>query len=756
MKNSAIYLLVILPFFLVMCSKSVVKTAQVVAETEPAASQSWVEEKLASLTLEDKVGEMTQLSLDMLAEGNPYNLVEPFTFNPDKLKKVLVDLKVGSILNCGMHAADRETWKEIITTVQEYAVERKESGIPVLYGIDAIHGTNYTKESTLFPQALATAATWDPSFARKCGEVTGYETRASGIPWSFSPVLDMGRDPRWPRLWETYGEDMLLVKDMGVAYVEGIQGDDISASDKVACTMKHFMGYSVTLRGKDRMPAWIPDRQLREYVMPTFQAAIDAGAKTVMICSGELNGIPVHADKRVLKDILRDEMGFEGITLSDWADIPYLVERHRTAVDMKDAIAQSINAGIDMVMVPIDNEFPVMLKELVEEGRVSMERIDEAVTRILQLKKDLGLFDKPYYDFDDYDQFASAASIQSSADAAVESIVLLENKNNALPLDKSKLGKILVTGMNANSINNLNGGWGRTWQGVNPAFNSVGKQTILDAIKAEVTDAKVVYTSGEDIEETKSASANVDAVIMVLGETPYTEKPGDIDDLTLPKEQLDLIKSMKDAGKPVILILIEGRPRIINEVVDIPDAIMVGFLPGEESARGISDILFGKANPSGKLPITYPKFPNDLVTYDHKGTDQAHRDFSMNGFNPQWEFGHGLSYTSFKYSNLRVNSRTMSLDGSVEIMVDVMNTGKRKGKEVVQLYITDKVASITPSVKRLRGYSKINLAAAETQTVKFTIDASDLEFVGQDNTWITEPGEFGIQISDLVDGFIIE
>ena len=753
MKTFQFLLLMALTLAITGCSKSVVQESTKVKSA--IKELSWVDEKLATLTLEDKVGEMTQLSIDVLAEGQPYNLVEPFTFNEEKLKRVLVDLKVGSILNCGGHAYTREEWKNIITTVQKYAGQ-KESGIPVLYGIDAIHGANYTIGSTLFPQELSTACTWDPEFARQCGEVTAYEAMASGIPWSFSPVLDIGRDARWPRLWETYGEDVMLAKDMGVAYIDGLQGDDVSAPDKVAATMKHFLGYSVTLRGKDRMPAYIPERQLQEYFIPTFQAAVDIDAKSVMICSGEINGIPVHVDDKILKDLLRDEMGFTGVAVTDWEDIGYLFQRHKTAVDFKDAIAQAINAGIDMAMVPMDTKFPLILKELVEEGVVPMSRIDESVKRILQMKKDLGLFETPVPDFDAYPKFASDEFLAMSYEAAKESMVLVENKNNTLPLDGSALGNILVTGPNANTLTCLNGGWSRTWQGVDTKWDTPGKWSILDAIIAEHGAAKVTHTDGSDIEATKRAAASADAIVVVLGETPYTEKPGDIDDLTLPASQLALMEGLKDIDKPIILIMIEGRPRIINSIVDIPDAIMLGFLPGEESAKAISDIVFGKANPSGRLPITYPKYPNDLVTYDHKGTDLAHRDFSMNGFNPQWEFGHGLTYTNFKYSNLRMSQTSMTLDGSITIEVDVANIGDRRGKEVVQLYIADKVASITPSVKRLRGYEKIAIAPGAMKTVSFTITPEDLAFVGRDNTWITEAGEFGVNVGGLEGMFIIE
>ena len=753
MKTFQFLLMVVISLAITACAKPVVTDAT--SQVKSSMESSWVDEKLATLSLEDKVGEMTQLSIDVLAEGQPYNLVEPFTFNEEKLKNVLVDLRVGSILNCGGHAYTRDEWKHIITTIQEYAM-MKESKIPVIYGIDAIHGTNYTMESTLFPQELSTACTWDPEFARQCAEVTAYETRASGIPWSFSPVLDAGRDARWPRLWETYGEDIHLIKKMGVAYVEGLQGDNIGATDKVACTMKHFLGYSTPMRGKDRMPVYIHERQLKEYVIPPFQAAVDAGANSIMICSGEMNGIPVHADEKILKDLLRDEMGFTGVAVTDWEDIGYLVSRHRVAKDFKEAIGQAINAGIDMAMVPMDTKFPVLLKELVEEGVVPMSRIDESVGRILQMKKDLGLFENPVPDFNAYDKFASDEFAQMSYEAAKESMVLLENKNNALPLDGSTLGNILVTGPNANTLTCLNGGWTRTWQGTDPKWDTPGKWSILDAIKAEHGEANVTYTDGSDIGNTKSAAANADAVIVVLGETPYTEKPGDIDDITLPQDQLDLVKGLKDEGKPIILIMIEGRPRLINDIVDIPDAIMVGFLPGEESARAISDILFGKANPSGKLPITYPKFPNDIITYDHKGTDLAHRDFSMNGFNPQWEFGHGLSYTTFDYSNLRMSQEKITSNGSITIQVDVTNNGTRKGKEVVQLYIADKVASVTPCVKRLRGFDKVAIAPGATETVSFTITPQDLAFVGRENEWITEAGEFEVMIGDLKGMFEVE
>ena len=709
-------------------------------ETDKFPVSPFVKDLMSKMTIADKVGEMTQLSVDVISVGDPYNLKEPHTLDAAKLKNILVDLRVGSILNCGGHAYTKEHWNAIIDTMQSYA-KQKDSGIPVLYGIDAIHGTNYTQGSTLFPQQLGQAATWNPALAKTCGEVTAYETRASGIPWAFSPVLDIGRDARWPRLWETYGEDTHLAKAMATAYISGMEGDDISAADKVASCMKHFLGYSVTLRGKDRGQAWIPERQLLEYFTPTFQAAIDAGAKTVMINSGEMNGIPVHANEKILVDLLRTKLGFKGLAVTDWEDVGYLVNRHKIATDFKDAIRIAINAGIDMAMVPMDASFPVLLKELVEEGKVSQGRIDEAVGRILSLKEELGLF-KPTQDPTSYTEFASKASQAKALTTAEESIVLVKNDDNTLPL--SAESKILVVGKNANTLNSLNGGWTGTWQGTDTKYNTPGKRTILEAMQHR-SGAKIMTATADDA---VSAAASADVIVACIGETPYTEKPGDIDDLDLDADQVALVKAMQEIGKPVILVVIEGRPRIVRELVDASKAIMIGFLPGDEGGEAITNILYGEANPSGRLPITYPKYSNDLVTYDHKGTDLVHRDFSMNGFNPQWEFGYGLSYTTFEYSALSV---VKNMAGGMDVSVTVTNTGDLAGKEVVQVFVTDEVASITPAVKRLRGFEKLALEPGASTTSKFVITKVDLSFVGRENNWIFEPGDFTVRVGDLVE-----
>lgn len=718
---------------------------------KPTNSETATKQKVAALmakmTLDDKVGEMTQLNIDVLSNGQPFNLDEPHQLNKEKMRRILVDLRVGSILNASGHAYTVEHWREIIGEIQRVAIEEKSSGIPVLYGIDAIHGANYTLGSTLFPHQITMAASWNPEVAKKAARITAYEGRASWIPWNFAPVLDIGRDQRWPRLWETFGEDVLLASDMGVAFVQGTQGDDINNPESMAACLKHFLGYSAPSTGKDRTQALIPERTLREYYVPTFQRAMDAGAATVMICSGEINGIPVHANEDILKTLLRDEMGFKGLAVTDWEDIGYLQSRHRVAKDFKDAIKMAINAGIDMAMVPLDTRFPILLKELVEEGQVPTSRIDEAVERILTLKYELGLFDQPYYEKHDYSKFASEEHAQVSFEAALECLTLLKNENNSLPLSKDT--KILVTGPTANNMNCLNGGWTRTWQGNHTKWDQEeNKQTILEAIQTKIGAANVVYAEGSkfdeavDIDAAAAAAKNVDAIILCLGEMSYTETPGDIADMNLPKVQIDLAKAVAKSGKPVILVLAEGRPRIIREIEPMSDAILQSYLSGNEGGRAIAATLFGDNNPSGKLPYTYPKYANALFNYDYKGTDLA----GPLGMKPQFEFGYGLSYTTFKYSNLKVSSKNFSMNTPLEIAVTVKNTGKRSGKEVVQLYMMDKVASITPSVKRLRGYEKIELAVGASQTVKFKIEAEDLAFIGRKNEWITEAGEFEINI----------
>lgn len=735
--------------------------ATVLVACEPTSSSSpqntsdpldaKVDSILSTLTLEDKVGEMTQLTLDMLLVGDPYAAVEPHHLDTAAMRHALVDLRVGSILNCGGHSYPRETWHGFIREIQRMAREEKPSGIPVLYGIDAIHGVNYTDSATLFPQQIALAATWNPDLAVKMGEITAYETRASGIPWNFSPVLDIGRDARWPRLWETFGEDVLLASDMGEALVSGYQGEDPSDTEHVAACMKHFVGYSTPITGKDRTQAWIPERQLREYFLPTFQRAIAQDALTLMVNSGEVNGIPVHVNKAILTDLLRDELGFEGLVVTDWEDIKYLFSRHRVAADYKDAIVMAIDAGIDMSMVPVDTEFPVLLKELVQEGRITEARLDESVRRILKVKLKLGLWDWKVPSLSDYPEFASETSAEASFEAACEAITLLKNDGGLLPLNDGQ--RVLVTGPTAGNLNDLNGGWSHTWQGTDPLRNTPGKLTIAEAIEAEGFDmihAPLSHDSGpEDMLYAMARSVRGDVIVLCLGEFPYTETVGDIEDLSLSPMQQDLVKMAKTTGKKLVVVLVEGRPRIATEVIEAADAVIMAYLPGDEGGRAIAKVLKGEVNPSGKLPFTYPRQPSSHTTYDHKTTDLIDPQFGMNAFNPMFEFGHGLSYTSFAYSNLRVAADSLNMDGSLEVSVDVRNTGDREGKEVIQVFVTDSVASIVPSVKRLRAYEKVAIAPGETHTSTFRIPVRDLAFVGEDLKWITEPGRFGVHVGPL-------
>ena len=721
---------------------------------ESKGFDSKVEQLLSEMTLEQKVGQMMQINVDLIMKGEIWNLAVPNEVDLNKVDTIIGQFGTGSILNCGGHTWPRETWYSIHKAIQEKAQET--SGIPVLYGVDAIHGVNYTQGATLFPQQLAQAATWNPSIVKQAAEITAYETRASGIPWNFSPVLDLGRQPLWSRFFETYGEDVYLAQQMTEACIEGYQGDDVSDKTKVAACMKHFLGYSNSFTGKDRTPVYMAERQLREYYLPTFQTAISSGAKTVMINSGEINGIPVHSNKAILVDLLRDELGFEGVAVTDWEDILKLYQFHKVAKDEKEATKMAINAGIDMSMVPIKTSFYKYLIELVNEGEVPMSRINESVGRILQLKVDLGLFENPYFPMEDYPEFGSEKSAQVSLDAARESITLLKNEN-VLPLSKSE--KVLVTGPAANSLNIMNGAWTHTWQGVDDKFNTKGKLTIEEALKVKSSHITFVEGASLDkeinIEKAVAAARGVDKIVVCLGEIPNTEKVGDINTLNMPTAQINLVKALAKLNKPMVLVLVENRPRIINEIEDMFDGVLMAYLPGDMGGIAVSEIIFGEVNPSGKLPFTYPRNVNDIVLYDHKATEDLDPSFGNNAFNPQYEFGTGLSYTQFAYSNLKMDT-VFAMENEINVSVEVKNIGKVEGKEVIQVYVRDEVASITPSVKRLRAFEKVNLKPGESKTVQFSIQSKDLGFVGIENEWITENGAFTLMIDSLKTKFTIK
>lgn len=724
-----------------------------------AQTSSTIEKKVndlvSKMALEEKVGQMTQISIEVFLKSENGKQLDPHQIDIEKLSSAIKKYKIGSILNIGGNAQSLENWRNRIQTIQKLALQERLK-IPILYGVDAIRGNNYTLNAVMFPQQIAQAASFNTDMAKRAAEITAYETRSAFIPWNFSPVLDLGRQPMWPRIWETYGEDPHLISEMGKAVIQGYEGNSL-ITDKyhVAACLKHYMGYSMPLSGHDRTPAWIPERELREYFLPQFAEAVKAGAKTVMVNSAEINGVPVHANKHILTDILKDELQFKGFVVSDWQDIEYLFQRHKVAKDNKEAVMLAINAGIDMSMVPLDFTFCDALIELVKENKVPMSRIDDAVSRILKVKYEVGLFDNPTGNAKDYPLFNSAAHNKVNYDVAAECITLLKNNSSLLPLSTGK--KILVTGPSANSMRALNGGWSRNWQGDNSDETEKNKNTILEAIQNTFGANNVTYAEGATfdtsttISEAVSKAANADVIVLCIGENSYTETPGNINDLNISSSQIELAKALSATGKSIILILTEGRPRIISQIEPLATAILHTYLLGNEGGNVVADVLTGKINPSGKLPYTYPRHSNSLVNYYHKYTETM--EFEPAGYNPQWEFGFGLSYTTFNYSNLKLNNKQLTDANSIAISVDVTNSGKIAGKEAVLLYVSDLVASITPEVKRLRAFEKISLQPGETKTVNFTIDKTQLSFINAQLQRVTEPGDFKVMVGNLTDNF---
>ena len=707
-----------------------------------------IDRLLSQMTLQEKVGQMTQLDIGMISDG----MDQALRINPAKLEKAIGQYGVGSILNVRDEAFTPLVWHGIIRQIQA-AASRTRLKIPVLYGIDSIHGANYIQGSTLFPQPLAMAATWNPELMLRASQITAEETRAAGIPWSFSPVLDIGRQPLWPRLWETFGEDPYLASTMGVAMVRGFEGQNPASDRNIASSLKHYVGYSGPNSGRDRTPALIPEVTLRQYYLPTFRAAIEAGARTVMVNSGEVNGVPGHANRYLLTDVLRNEMKFDGLVVSDWEDIKKLVTIHRVAANEKDATRMAVMAGIDMSMVPSDYSFADLLVQLVQEGAVPSARIDEAVRRILRIKFQLGLFDHAVPDPSWITRIGTPQSRQVSLQAAQEAITLLKNDGGVLPLKSGT--RVLLTGPTADTMISLSNGWTYTWQGNRPGLYPKDRPTLRQALEKRVGTQQFAYVPGVDFEKeidlsaARTAAEKADVVVLALGEPSYTETPGNIPDLTLPEAQLKLAEAMIATGKPVVLVLIEGRPRIISRIADQIPAIVMAYNPSNEGGQAIADILFGDANPSGRLPITYPRHPNALLTYDHKAFETDAPDFALKVFQPQFAFGSGLSYTTFAYSDLKVTPTSINSNGSVTVAVKVANTGSRSGKEVVQVYLSDLVASLTPPGKRLIRYAKIPLEPGASDTLTFTLDRDDLSFIGPDNKSIAEPGEFEIAVGSL-------
>jgi len=714
-------------------------------------SQTAVDKKvarlLAEMTLEEKVGQMTQLTLAMVSKDREQP-DDAHQIDPEKLHNIIVKHHVGSILNVDNNAYTPEHWHKIISQIQRMATEKTRLGIPVLYGIDAIHGANYTLGATIFPQSIAMAATRNRELVRREAEITALETRACGIPWNFNPVLGLARHALWSRNYETYGEDPYLAAELGAEYVRGSQGPDIAAPDKLATCAKHYIGYSLPFTGHDRTPAWIPERMLREIFVYPFKKAIDAGAVTVMANSSEINGVPVHSSYNLLTELLREELGFKGLVVSDWNDIKNLHEREKVAVSQKEAVKMAVMAGVDMSMVPEDLSFYELLLELVNTGEVPQWRIDEAVSRILKLKYQLGLFENPYPDQNLIEKFASQESQGVSLQAAREAMTLLKNEDNLLPLSKDQ--KLLITGPCADKLSVMNGGWTITWQGDREDLYPQDKPTILEAIQNKLGAEKVQYMPGATFEKTLEldqvvqAARTASTVILCLGEPSYCETPGNINDLTLSESQIELVHRIAQVDIPLVLVITAGRPRLIRSIVDHTQAVLMAYLPGMEGGTAIAEVLFGEVNPSGKLPFTYPKYPNRIMRYDHKYSEIT----GENSYDVQYPFGHGLSYTTFRYSDLKLDKKILTDQDTLRISVTVENTGDYYGKESVELYLSDLYATITPAVRRLKRFTKIALEPNERKTLEFTLTPEDLLFIGRDNRATLEAGEFQVSVGD--------
>lgn len=714
-------------------------------ETNPAIARQ-VAALLQQMTLEEKVGQMTQVDFSVIGKTEGDTTADPV--DQAKLEDAVLTHHVGSILNTPLtpknHALPIEVWHAMQEKIQAVAAKSRLK-IPVLYGIDAIHGATYTENATLFPQALNMAATFNPELSYKQGEITAREIRASGLQWNFSPVMDIGRQPLWPRLWETYGEDVHLATVLGTEFIKGHQGQDFAAADKGLTCLKHYLGYSLPFNGKDRTPALMGERTLREYFLPTFAAGVKAGSPTVMINSAEVDGIPGHVNAHYLQTILRDELGFKGFTVSDWEDIKRLYVRDKLAASPAEAVKMAVMAGVDMSMVPFDFSFYDLLLELVKTGSVPMARIDEAVTRILTVKFQAGLFAPNRTALPVANNFATPTATAINRQAARESIVLAKNADNVLPLNKA--ARILVTGPTANLLSAMNGGWTITWQGDDESLYPKDKLTLVKALQQK-SSGQVTFIGADRFETpidpaaVVAAAAEHDVIVLALGEKPYTETLGNIESLALDASQNQLAEAVLATGKPVILVTFGGRPRIITSIAERAAAVVLGFLPGMEGGEAMADILFGDYNPDAKLPLTYPRNTHGITWYDHKPLEA----FEGNQYTPLYPFGHGLSYTHFVTEQLGLDKTVIGPGETLNVHVSVKNTGQRAGKETVLLYLHDQAASVSRPVKQLKAFKKVALQAGESKALSFTLTPADLSFIGVDLKRIVEPGDFTVMI----------
>lgn len=724
--------------------------------------EAQVEQTLKKLTLEEKIGQMMELVTDLFG-ANDKNGV--FYIDEHKTDSILSRYKIGSILNApNTCAPTAKQWEKYISQIQKISMKR--IGIPCVFGLDQNHGSTYTQGGTLFPQNINVAATFNREVARRSAEATAYETRAVSIPWTYSPTVDLGRDARWPRIWENFGEDCYLSSEMGKAMVYGFQGEDPNNIDQyhIATSMKHFMGYGVPWTGKDRTPAYISPADLREKHFAPFLAGLQAGALTVMVNSASVNGMPMHANKDILTGWLKEETGWDGVLITDWADINNLYTREMVAKDKKDALRIAINAGIDMIMEPYSCDACGYLVELVKEGKIPMSRIDDACRRVLRMKYRLDLFKNPTQKLKNYPKFGGEEFAKLALEGATESMVLLKNEGNILPLQHGK--KILLTGPNANQMRCLNGGWSYTWQG-HRADEFAGKyNTIYEAFCNEYGKENVILNQGvtynekgkyweenePQIQEAVAAAKDADVIVACIGENSYTETPGNLTDLWLSENQRNLVKALAQTGKPVILVLNEGRPRLIADIEPLAQGIINILIPGNMGGDALANLVSGKSNFSGKMPYTYPKEINSLANYDFKkseevGTMEGAYDYNAK-ITQQWGFGYGLSYTSYKYSNLKVSQSDFRHGDIIKVSVDVKNTGKVAGKESVLLFSSDLIASVVPDGRRLRAFDKVELQPGETKTMTFELKADDLAFVGWNGKWRLEEGDFKLMIAD--------
>ena len=724
--------------------------------------EAQVEQTLKKLTLEEKIGQMMELVTDLFG-ANDKNGV--FYIDEHKTDSILSRYKIGSILNApNTCAPTAKQWEKYIAQIQKISMKR--IGIPCVFGLDQNHGSTYTQGGTLFPQNINVAATFNREIARRSAEATAYETRAVSVPWTYSPTVDLGRDARWPRIWENFGEDCYLSSEMGKAMVYGFQGEDPNNIDQyhIATSMKHFMGYGVPWTGKDRTPAYISPADLREKHFAPFLAGLQAGALTVMVNSASVNGVPMHANKEFLTGWLKEETGWDGVLITDWADINNLYTREMVAKDKKDALRIAINAGIDMIMEPYSCDACGYLVELVKEGKIPMSRIDDACRRVLRMKYRLDLFKNPTQKLKNYPKFGGEEFAKLALEGATESMVLLKNEGNILPLQHGK--KILLTGPNANQMRCLDGGWSYTWQG-HRADEFAGKyNTIYEAFCNEYGKENVILNQGvtynekgkyweenePQIQGAVAAAKDADVIVACIGENSYTETPGNLTDLWLSENQRNLVKELAKTGKPVVLVLNEGRPRLIADIEPLAQGIINILIPGNMGGDALANLVSGKSNFSGKMPYTYPKEINSLANYDFKkseevGTMEGAYDYNAK-ITQQWGFGYGLSYTTYKYSNLKVSQSDFRHGDIIKVSVDVKNTGKVAGKESVLLFSSDLIASMVPDGRRLRAFDKVELQPGETKTMTFELKADDLAFVGWNGKWRLEEGDFKLMIAD--------